>query len=252
MYFFDLYDYYTPNALNSGNTSWYEYGATDKIVGCGAGPGFFMGDKFATYRTTREAFLKALNEWFLAIDSKPTAVDEGYITGPLVDSGCTPSFKETYIELQYKIVEWFNSSLELEKTYKLSRYYYDYGVELNWNELTISDHPFSDEGIDPSIWGGTYDEYLDYLVNNTYGDCLTGSTTTVFDIIPSGITVTTNYGTSFENHDLEYKVKKYDNAMKEVMCGLKNFMIKVHGNITDALDGDGNLDFSIFSEYQVF
>jgi hypothetical protein len=258
MYFFDLYDYYTPNELNSGNTSWYEYGATDKIVGCGAGPGFFMVDQFGTMRESRNAFDKALHQWFLAVDSKPTAIDAGYITGPLIDSGCTPSFKETYIELQYKIVEWKNSSLELQKTYQLSRYYYDYGVELNWNELTISDQPFSDEGIDPSIWGGTYGEYLDYLVNNTYGDCLTGSTTTVFDIInpytnaPSGITVTTNYGTSFENHDLEYKVKKYDNAMKEVMCGLKNFMIKVHGDITDALDENGELDFSIFSEYRVF
>lgn len=259
MYFFDLEDYYSQSyqAVGSGNTSWYEYGATNKIVGCGAGPGFFMGDQFGTMHATRNAFLQALNEWFLAVDSKPTAIDAGFITGPLIDSGCVPSFKETYIELQYKIVEWYNSSLELEKTYQLCRYYYDYGVELNWNELTISDQPFPNENIDPSIWGGTYGEYLDYLVN-TYGDCSTGSTTTVFDIInpytntPSGITVTTNYGTSFENHDLEYKVQKYDNAMKEVMCGLKNFMIIVHGDITDALDENGDLDFSIFSEYRVF
>lgn len=259
MYFFDLADYYSQSnqEVGSGNTSWYEYGATGKIVGCGAGSGFFMGDQFGTMREARNAFLKALHQWFLAVDSKPTAIDAGYITGPLIDSGCTPSFKETYIELQYKMVEWMNSNDELQATYKLCRYYYDYGRELNWNELTISDQPFSGEGIDPSIWGGTYDEYLDYLVN-TGGDCSTGSTTTEWGIINpytntiSGITVTTNFGTSFENHDLEYKVKKYDNAMKEFICGVKNFMIKVHGDITDALDENGDLDFSIFSEYRVF
>ena len=84
----------------------------------GGGPGFFMDDSIATMTAARDSWLKSLNEWFLSIDSTPTAIEDGYITGPLLDNGCTPSFKTKYIEVQYKYIDWQKAELELIKTYK--------------------------------------------------------------------------------------------------------------------------------------
>lgn len=260
MYFFDLADYYSEPMFIQGRTTWYNYGASYTQVGCGGGPGFFMDDSITTMSATRDAWLKSLNQWFLSIDSTPTAIEDGYITGPLLDNGCTPSFKTKYIEVQYKYIDWQKAELELIKTYKLCRYFYDYGKTLNWQSIPSTEQPFSNESVNPpQAWSGTYEQYKDYFVNiwQTGGECITGSTTISLYITnpytntQSAVTTTINYGTSFEISDLTEKVNNYDNAMKDMMCELKNLFVLTHGEMPDGLDENGNVNYEDYKDYYI-
>jgi len=266
MYFFDLADYYNRDFysinMENGAQTWYNYGVAPLNVGCsGGGPGFFMEEYFATYRATRDAFLKALNEYYIAVDLLPTAVDEGYISEPLIDSGCNPDFKAEYVNVQYKIVEWVKSSIELSRTYRLCRYYYDYGKALNWQNIPSTDLIFQYDVLDPAqAWGGTYEDYKDYFLNtwDGGGSFRTGTEITSWSInnpytnSPSAITFTANYGTSFEIADLTEKVNNYDTKMKDVMCSAKNMITLFQGGFTDAFDENGNFDGNLYKDYILF
>lgn len=260
MYFFDLADYYNKGSFIQSRETWYNYGASRSSVGCGEGGlGFFSDVPFLTANEVRNAWLKAFNQWFLAIDAEPTAITEGYITGPSIDCNCTPDFKTKFIEVQYKYNNWQVAFIELMKTYKLCRYYYDYGKALNWQNIPSTEEPFNFEIVDPSLaWGGTYEQYINYFVNGGGGDFRTGSTTTSdltilnpYTNTQSAITVTLNYGTSFEIADLTEKVNNYDNAMKEMMCELKNLFVLTYGEMPDGLDENGNVNYEDYKDYYI-
>jgi|688.fasta_scaffold00691_46 hypothetical protein len=258
MYFFDLVDYYSKNLFQDSSQTWYNYGASRNQHGCGGGPGFFMDDSFATYRATRDAFLKAASEMYLATMAAEAPQDGVNPTEP--DFGCTPDFKVAYLDFQLKITDWVKSSIELYYTYKLCRYYYDYGKTLNWQEILYSEEPFSNEGVNPSLaWGGTYEQYKDYLITTWSGgnDCRTGTSVETWGIFNpyteavSGITFTANYGTSFEIADLTQKVNNFEEKMKIAMCSFKNFIVLTQGPITDAFDENGNFDDELFKDYNI-
>ena len=258
MYFFDLGDYYTKNGFQVSSQTWYNYGASYNQVGCGGGPGFFMDGYFATYRETRNAFLKAVNELYSATMAAK-APSEG-INPTQPDSGCTPDFKVAYLDFQFKFADYVSSSIELQYTYKLCRYYYDYGKTLNWQEIPSSEEPFNNEDVDPSLaWGGTYQQYKDYFLNTWSGgnDCRTGTGTQVWGIINpytndiSGITLTLNYGTSFEIADLTQKVNNYEEKEYIAMCSFKNYLVLTQGPTTDAFDENGNFDKELFKDYNI-
>jgi hypothetical protein len=261
MYFFDLNDYYNKPNFEQTSQTWYNYGVSSNQLGCGGGPGFFSDDDFTTARATRDAWIKAFYELYASIDITTTGVEEGAITAPLIDCCCTPDFAEAYLDTQFKIVDMAKAIVELQYTYKLCKYYYDYGKTLNWQEIPASEETFSNEGVDPSLaWGGTYEQFKDYLLNTWGGgdNCKTGTEVLTWPISNpytrenSGITFTANYGTSFEIADLTEKVNNYDNAMKAVMCSAKNFVTIAQGEITDAFDEDGNFDGNLYRDYVVF
>lgn len=266
MYFFDIADYYNRDSGTiafSGNSEvWYNYGLSPNQVGCGGGNGFFLEDYLTTYRETRNAWLKALNEIFLSINARPTAVEDEIITGPLVDEGCVPDFKAAYVLAQYKVVDWVKASIELTKTYRLCRYFYDYGKTLNWQNIPATNPIFQNDGLDPvQAWGGTYEQYKDYLLNTyqTGGYYSTGTSTTSWTILnpylsntKSAITFTVNFGTSFEIADLTQKVNNYDNAMKDMMCKVKDLIVLAQGEIMDAFDANGNFDGELFKDYNIY
>lgn len=256
MYFFDLEDYYGKYTFEDTSQTWYNYGIS-RNQGCGGGIGFIADEYFLTMRATRDAWFKAFGDLYESIDITPSAVKDGIITQPLIDCGCTPDFKEAYLDTAFKLVDCVKANGELQYTYKLCRYYYDYGKTLNWQEIPSSEEPFINEGINPSLtWGGTYEQFKDYLINNH--ECKTGTEELDFGIINpytksiSAITFTANYGTSFEIADLTEKVNNYDNAMKALLCSAKNFVTLAQGEITDALDEDGNIDGNLYKDYVVF
>lgn len=262
MYFFDLADYYRRDKMEDESQVWDDYGLSELIVGCGGGPGFLMDDYFATMRATRDAWDKAFGELYISIDITTTAIDEGYITGPLIDGGCIPDFKSSFVDTMFNKVDLLKASIELQYTYKLCRYYYDYGKTLNWESIPSTFLGFQNESfLDPvQTWGGTYEQFKDYLVNTWQGGggCKIGTEVLTSNIINpytqsiSAITFTANYGTSFEIADLTEKVNNYDNAMKALMCSAKNFVTLAQGEITDALDEDGNIDGNLYRDYVVF
>jgi hypothetical protein len=262
MYFFDLADYYSEPGFNNTKQTWYDYGVSFNQVGCGGGPGFFMDDSFTTASATRDAWLKTFNQWFIAIDATPTAITEGFITGPDLDCGCEPDFKSKYIDVQYKYVEYQKTRIELIQTYKLCRYYYDYGKALNWQNIPSTTQPFQNELVNPAqAWGGSYEDFKNYLVNihDAGHGCSTGSTTVNLEISnpytnysQSAITVTINFGTSFEVADLTEKVNNYDNAIKDMMCEIKNLFILTYGEMPDGLDENGNVNYEDYKDYYIF
>jgi hypothetical protein len=233
MYFFDLYDYYT---YNSDETTWYNTGRNYVGVGCA---GFIKPNDFADYGTTadatRDAFLKALSEWFLASSASGNAYIDGFT--PInyrPDSGCTPTYNEIWVNCMYDYCDWQVSKYELMGTINLNRYYYN----------AFTNPPLNY----PDFVGKTYEEFLDYMI--TYEDSYTGVSTVNISIYnpytssASAITKTVNFGTSFEISDLKVKVNNYDNLMKKFMCSVKNMMAVIDGDTFDELPYDNNLNFS--------
>lgn len=221
MYFFDIIDYYTlPSPSN-----WADTGMGGTAVGCAGAPMPNDWDEyFTTAYSAADAFLKVFNEWWLA--SKAT----GQETYPNMDDGCTPNYDDLLNTNNTLIVEYRVRFAELTKTLMLHDYYYE------WLYSIRDSQP---------IWNKTYEEYKYYLVNNLMAN--TGSTSTTIAVSsPSGgtqyIPVTINYGTSFTKADLQTKVTNYENAIKALMCGIKNMLSVMDGDTFDeyVYDSNGN------------
>ena len=191
------------------------------MVGCGGSPiPSDIEDYFTTARATRDAFKKATNEWFLV------AAQSGYTEN--IDQGCSPTYLDLFVNMTEKIIEFDKYLQILTKTILLYRYNYDY------NLVKQSEFP-------------TYEDYFESTYNNS--DQETGTTTNTLNVVInpftftlSAVTVTYDYGTSFENSDLETLVTNYDTSMKEYMCSIKNMWSVIDGDTFDELwvDDDGN------------
>lgn len=216
MYFFDIFDYYIFNPI-----SWSEVGISGGVVGCGGGviPSDW-DDLFSTATATRDAFVKSTYLWFI------TAAQTGYTEN--IDQGCSPTYLDLWEDYIQKKIEFEKYLAVFRKTIYLFRFNYDY------NLIAQS--------------GSTYEEYFEtsYI---TYGQ-ETGTTIgNVNEIINpltgelSAVTVTYDYGTSFENTDLEILVNNYDNSMKQMMCSIKNMWSVIDGDTFDELWVDNNGDF---------
>ena len=216
MYFFDILDYY----IYEGG-DWLETGNSGSVVGCGGGPlPADWGDLFTTARANRNAFQKATSEWFLATASS------GYTEN--LDQGCSPTYLDLWVNMIEKEIEYEKYLEILTKTIYLYRFNYEYNLQIQSSS--------------------TYEEYFEFAYN-TY-DQETGTTTnTVNKVINpfspiqySAVSVTYDFGTSFENSDLETLVTNYDTAMKEYMCSIKNMWSVIDGDTFDELwvDDDGN------------
>jgi hypothetical protein len=245
MYFFDIRDYY---AGGGGETYFYASGSYKDAAGC---IGFIKpnnwGDYFGTARETRNAFLKAIWQWFLASRVSGEAYDYGYTPIDYTpDSGCTPTYNELYVNFNYALCDWWERQEELFGTIHLHKYYY--------NQLT--NPTFLNNN--PQYYGfysniNSHEEWISYHLNNpTPGgdeEYYTGTTTETITVmnpytnLKSGITLTFNYGTTFEDSDLKTKVQNYENSMKTMMCSLKNMMAVMDGDTFDELAYDENLNF---------
>lgn len=233
MYFFDIEDYYNPSNVNSNE--WKNYGFSDILMGCGGGPiPTDWQDYFGTARETTNAFIKAVNQWYLASSSV------GY-TEP-IDDGCSPSYADLYNDFNNAYIDFLITRTELFRTVPLHKYYYDWLVAVN-----------APGSVYPSIAGGTYESYKKYFIDG--GDYSTGTTTGSISFYnpytqsSSAVTVTYNYGTSFEVSDLQTKVDDFENAMKAMMCSLKNMWSVMDGDTFDELVVDGNGNFLPNSGY---
>lgn len=224
MYFFDLYDYY----LLPSPSNWAELGLSGTIVGCAGSPmPSDWGDVFTTAEQTANAFVKALNEWRLA------SITTGQEVYPSMDDGCSPNYSDVWITFNTLLVEYRVRFAELRDTLMLHDYYYEWLYNIR--------------DFNPN-WDKTYDEYKDFIV--TLGMGATGSTSTTISITPPDggiqfIPVTINYGTSFTKADLETKVTNYENAIKALMCGVKNMFSVMDGDTFDESIYDSNGDFDI-------
>jgi hypothetical protein len=232
MYFYDIEDYY--NAINVNPSEWGNYGFSGIMVGCAGGPiPTDWEDYFTTARATFDAFRKSLQEWYLASSS------DGF-TEP-IDEGCSPSYADLYNEYNNTYIDFVVTRSELFQTIPLHRYYYDWLVEVN-----------ASESVFPSIAGGTYESYKEYYINL---DFKTGTTTgnlgfyNPYTQSSSAVTVTFNYGTSFEVSDLQTKVDNYETAMKSMMCSVKNMWSVMDGDTFDELVVDDNGNFLPNSGY---
>lgn len=226
MYFFDIQDYYA--AYNVNPNEWGDYGFSGIMVGCAGGPiPTDWVDYFSTARETANAFFKALNEWYLASSTMGYTED--------MDDGCSPSYADLYNEFNNNYIDFMVTRTELYRTIPLHKYYYDWLVEVN-----------APNSVFPSIAGGTYQSYIEYFLN--IGEYSTGTTTgnisfyNPYTESSSAVTVTYNYGTSFEVSDLQTKVENYETAMKSMMCSIKNMWSVMDGDTFDelAVDEDGN------------
>ena len=227
MYFYDIEDYYNPLDVNPNE--WKNYGFVDTMLGCAGGPmSTDWEDYFGTARATGNAFFKAVNQWYLASSSV------GYTES--LDDGCSPSYADLYNEFNNNYIDFTVTRNELYSTIPLHKYYYDWLVEVN--------APGSEY---PAIAGGTYESYIQYYLDNDFSS--TGTTTgniTIYNPYtqsPSAVTVTYDYGTSFEVSDLQTKVDNFENSMKAMMCSLKNMWSVMDGDTFDELVVDDNGNF---------
>lgn len=227
MYFFDLEDY----VYNFQSDRWNETGFSGLVIGCAGGPTpSDWGDLLGTGRATRDAFLKAVYEWFVA------STNSGYTE--TIDQGCSPSYLDLWVDYIEKKIDWDTIREELTKTIDLYRFNYDF---LTKDPAYKAQFP-------------TYEEWFEDRYNSL--DQQTGSTTTTVNelINPysntfSAVTVTYNYGTSFENSDIITRVTDDENAMKAMMCSLKNMWSVIDGDTFDELVVDDNGDFLPNSGY---
>ena len=220
MYFFDIMDYYS----FAGN-SWLETGNSGGIVGCGGGPlPTDWQDFFATATATRDAFYKGTYEWFLA------SASSGYTEN--LDQGCSPEYLDLWVNMIEKQIEYEKYFFILDKTIYLFRLNYDYSLP------NQSSYP-------------TYEDYFEFAYNFSSWSQQTGTTTDTRNMVInpfppiqfSAVSVTYDYGTSFENSDLETLVTNYDTAMKEFMCSIKNMWSVIDGDTFDELWVDDNGNF---------
>jgi hypothetical protein len=224
MYFFDLLDYYQPP---NNSADFLSYNISGYVVGCAGSPMPSDFDVlFSTARESFNAFQKALTNWFL------TSSSSCYTENP--DEGCSPTYNELWVDSQMKMIDFWVKRTELQGTIMLYRYYYDYGKTLNYPG---------------AVWSGSYDDYLNYFVNDiqTY---YTGSTTDDFSFYnpytesASAMTRTIEYGTSFEIEDLRTRVEGYDESMKIYMCAVKNLLSVIDGDTFDELAVNNSGDFN--------
>lgn len=231
MYFFDLLDYYYVSPAQQ--TAWQQNGFGGAGVGCAGGPlPNDYEDYYATARATTDAFLKGVNEWFLASYNR----DCDKTIFP--DDGCVNRYDDLLDEHNILTTDMVTSQAELMYTLPLHEYYY------NWY--------YSTKDTDP-LWDMTYPEYINYWVNirNGGGDCRTGTTTDVWSMqvfCPTtvvDIPTTFNYGTSFTKADLQAKVTKYENSIKAFMCHIKKMMSIMDGDTFDEYIYDSNGNYNI-------
>jgi len=217
MYFFDLMDYYT----FAGN-SWLETGNSGAIVGCGGGvfPNDW-NDLLGTARATRDSFKKATNQWFLA------TAGSGYTEN--LDQGCSPTYLDLWVSMIEKYVEYEKYLKIIDKTIYLFKFNYDYSLPRQ------SEYP-------------TYEDYFVFAYDTW--EQQTGTTVGTLNVTinpftyqTSAVTVTYDYGTSFENSDLDTLVTNYDNAIKDFMCSIKNMWSVIDGDTFDELWVDDNGNF---------
>jgi hypothetical protein len=233
MYFFDIADYYGSLQTNS----WYQTGYGAETGGCAQSPmPSDWLDYVGTANETRNAFLKALQEWFIASRAPGSAFVDGMTNIDYrPDSGCTPTYNEIWVNCMYDYADFSKYRSELYHTVPLHRYYYDFIKFSVPNSILLS--------------GGTYSAYKTDLIVNHYGDYSTGTTSSTYSIWnpytgnPSGITRTVNYGTSFETADFQIKVDNFETSMKKFMCSVKNMIAVIDGDTFDVVPFDSNNDF---------
>jgi hypothetical protein len=223
MYFFDIYDYYS----NYTQTTWNNAGYST-AAGCALSykPTDFQ-DLFGTARATRDAFIKAITEWYLVVSQS------GFTQ--TIDNGCSPSYADLFDDVNQKYIGYQISFKELTSTVILHRYYYETTLQLSPNAPVFS-------------LGNTYEDYLHYYLDGN-NDWYTGSTNSTirvynpYTLTMEDVTVTYNYGTSFEHSDLVSKVNNYETDIKAFMCSVKNLMSGIDGDTFDELVVDENGDF---------
>ena len=228
MYFFDITDYY----MGFDPDKWKETGVSDVNVGCAGGPApKDWEDSFTFARATRDGFFKNVAEWFT------NSAQSGYTEN--IDQGCSPTYLDLWVDFIEKKIAWQKIRLELTKTIFLYRFNYDY---LSNDPSFKTQYP-------------TYNDYFEaYYVD--LGQMTGTSTSTVNEVMNpfppiqySAVSVTYNYGTSFENSDIITRVTDDENAMKEMMCSLKNMWSVIDGDTFDELVVDNNGDFLPNSGY---
>ena len=223
MYFFDIEDYYSTYSQNAWDKQGYS-----SIVGCALSykPTDFE-DIFITASATNDAFFKGIIQWYLVVSVS------GFTQ--TIDNGCSPSYADLFDDVNQKYIGYQISFQELARTVILHRYYYETTLQLSPNAPVFS-------------LGNTYEDYLHYYVNGI-NDWYTGSTNSTirvynpYTLTNEDVTVTYNYGTSFEHSDLVNKVNTYETEIKAFMCSVKNLMSGIDGDTFDELAVDENGNF---------
>jgi hypothetical protein len=228
MYFFDLDDYYS----RFDDQNWNDYGIGGVNVGCGGGlSSTDWEDLLGTGRATSDAFYKAIIDWFRA------SASSGYTES--IDVGCSPSYLDLWVDFIEKKIIWQKTRYELEKTIYLYVANYEYRSQ---DPTFKNTHP-------------TYEDYFEWAYNN-YSH-LTGTTVGTMNepinpFLPvqfSAVSVTYNFGTSFQNSDLIARMTDDENALKELMCSIKNMWSVMDGDTFDELVVDDNGNFLPNSGY---
>jgi hypothetical protein len=228
MYFFDLFDYYGVGDISS----WLNNGVSGVGVGCTGGPiPSDFQDYFSFASQTKDAFVKSVNEWFIA-----SKAGSSYELASPIDDGCLPTYDDLWYEHNDAYVIYEVAILELKHTIILYEYYYNMFYSLR---DTMPQ------------WDVTYEEYKDYWVN-TVGDYYTGSTSITIqcfsawpDMTPYDVPVTLNYGTTFTQDDLIARIANYESAIKGYMCSVKKMMSVMDGDTFDEYVYDENGNYNI-------
>lgn len=219
MYFFDFADYF----ISYSEENWNTKGVSGLVIGCSNSPiPADWEDLFSVCRATRDAFYKSVNEWYLV------SAESGYTEN--IDQGCTPSYSDLWLDFVEKKVEYEKYLRVFIDTVHLFRFNYDYSPDKQ------STYP-------------TYEDYFNYIYD-AYDQQTGTSSNTVYEVVDpfnpnpkSAITVNYNFGTTFETSDLETAISNYDNAMKEMMCSVKNMWSVIDGDTFDELYVDDNGNF---------
>ena len=224
MYFFDLADYYGTSF--SSVKSWYEVGVGG-YGGCATA--FLQGgdiqDAFGTARETSNAFFMAIDEWYVTVSQS------GYTQA--IDNGCSPSYADLYDDFNQQKINFIIKRDELQRTYILYDYFYETMLELN---PSYGNYP-------------THNSWITHWLNIGSNIYMTGSTNGTirvynpYTLTNEDVTVTFNYGTSFEHSDFVTKIDNYEESLKQLMCSLKNVWAGIDGDTFDELVVDENGGF---------
>ena len=216
MYFFDLADYIA--TTRAAYPTWSGTTIMAGYLGLSGWRGFVGGDLedfMTTARETRNAFIKAMNQYFISRLAMSSDVRQ---------PGDSPISQLYYNDFQDAKVNLFKYGAAYHNAYNASKRVYD--ARIIFGSTT-----------------GTYDEWLNEGINGPYSYIYTGTTsqTTIRDVYnPNAYstiteTYTITYGSVEDIKTIDNYYNEYKTALEDIIRVLKTAMVIADGDTFDDL-----------------
>ncbi len=216
MYFFDLADYI--GTTRAAYPTWSGTTIMAGFLGLSGWRGLVGGDFedfMTTARATRDAFIKAMNQYFISRLAMSSDVRQ---------PGDSPISQLYYNDFQDARVNLFKYGEPYHNAYNASKRVYDFRIIVGAST-------------------GTYDEWLNEGINGPYNYIATGTTTETYTrpvYIPNGFsaiteTYTITYGSVEDIKTIDNYYNEYKLALEDIIRVLKTAMVIADGDTFDDL-----------------